>query len=118
MKSYVLIIDHESCWGCRTCEVACKQETRSPDGVRLIKVLEDGPQIIEWKLDFTFRVTVCQHCDELACVEVCPEDAISKRDDNIVILNEDKCIGCGFCIDECPYDAIAFDSESGVAQKM
>ncbi|MBW1947739.1 MAG: 4Fe-4S binding protein, partial [Deltaproteobacteria bacterium] len=44
MKSYALIIDHESCWGCRTCEVACKQETRSSDGVRLIKVLEEGPQ--------------------------------------------------------------------------
>ena len=117
MKSYALIIDHESCWGCRTCEVACKQEIRSPDGVRLIKVLEDGPQIIEGKPDFTFRVTVCQHCDEPACVEVCPEDAISKRDDNIVILNEDKCIGCGLCVDECPYDAIAFDSERGVAQK-
>jgi Fe-S-cluster-containing dehydrogenase component len=117
MKSYALIIDHESCWGCKTCEVACKQEISSPEGVQLIKVLEDGPRIIEGKPELTFRVNTCQHCDEPACADVCPEDAIFKRDDTIVILDGEKCIGCGLCIDACPYDAIAFDSEKGVAQK-
>jgi len=64
MKQYALIIDHESCWGCKTCEVACKQENRAADGVRLISVLEEGPEMIDGKLDFVFRVNVCRHCDD------------------------------------------------------
>ena len=57
MRPYELIIDHESCWGCRTCEVACKQENHAPEGIRLIKVLEEGPRIIDGRLDFSFRVS-------------------------------------------------------------
>ncbi len=52
MKQYALIIDHESCWGCKTCEVACKQENRAADGVRFISVLEEGPKMIDGKLGF------------------------------------------------------------------
>ena len=61
MKQYALIIDHESCWGCKTCEVACKQETGASDGIKLISVWEDGPKMIHGKLDVTFRVNVCNH---------------------------------------------------------
>ena len=117
MNIYELIIDHESCWGCRTCEVACKQEHHAPEGIRLIKVLEEGPQIINGKPEFMFRVSLCQHCDEPACVEVCPEEAIINRDDGIVALNDEKCTGCRLCLDECPYDAIEFDPDKDVARK-
>lgn len=94
MKVNRQMIDHESCWGCRACEVACKQENNDLAGVRLIKVLEDGPRIIDGKPDFTFRVNACRHCDEPACVEVCPEEAIFRRDDGIVVMNDEKCTGC------------------------
>jgi len=117
MKRYALIIDEELCWGCKTCEVACKQEEGAPDGVQLITVLEDGPKMVNGKLDFVYRVNVCRHCDEPDCVEACPEDAITKRGDGIVILDVNKCTGCQLCIDACPYDAIAFDAEKGVAWK-
>ena len=117
MKRYALIIDEELCWGCKTCEVACKQEEGAPDGVKLITVLEDGPKMVNGKLDFVYRVNVCRHCDEPDCVEACPEDAITKRGDGIVILDVNTCTGCQLCIDACPYDAIAFDAEKGVAWK-
>ncbi|MCF8130702.1 MAG: hypothetical protein K9N10_19490 [Deltaproteobacteria bacterium] len=52
MKPHELIIDHESCWGCRACGVACKQENHDPDGIRLIKVLEKGPRTINETPDF------------------------------------------------------------------
>ena len=117
MNIYELIIDHESCWGCRTCEVACKQEHHAPEGIRLIKVLVEGPQIMYGKPEFMFRVSLCQHCDEPACVEVCPEEAIINRDDGIVALNDEKCTGCRLCLDECPYDAIEFDPDKDVARK-
>ena len=117
MNPFELIIDNESCWGCRTCEVACKQEHRTPEGIRLIKVLEEGPRIKDGKPEFMFRVSLCRHCHEPACVKVCPETAITKRKDGIVVLDEEKCTGCGLCADECPYDAIEFDPDEGVARK-
>mgnify|MGYP000146220198 CR=1 FL=1 len=76
MKKFELSIDNDLCWGCRTCEVACKQENRAPDGVKLIEVSEDGPRRIGGELTFTFHVDLCRHCDDPACVEACPEEAI------------------------------------------
>ncbi len=88
-----------------------------PDGVKLISVDEVGPKTINRKLDFFYHVNVCRHCDEPACVDICPDEAIGKRDDGIVVLDEKICSGCQLCIDACPYDAIAFETAKGVAQK-
>jgi Fe-S-cluster-containing dehydrogenase component len=117
MHQVALEIDHPLCWGCRTCEVACKQEMNAPDGVRLIRVLEDGPKEVEGKLEFVFHVSLCRHCEVPPCVEACPEEAIRKRDDGIVVLDQERCTGCKACIEECPYEAIAFDQDAGVATK-
>ncbi len=117
MSRFALIIDYESCWGCKACEVACKQENRSPDGIKLIHVSEDGPRMVGDTLDFVYQVNTCRHCVEPDCVEACPEEAITKRDDGIVILNEKECVGCGLCIDACPYHVISFNSDQGVATK-
>jgi len=117
MPKYALTIDRERCWGCRTCEVACKQEHHAPDGVRFIAIEEKGPGVVGDKLDFVFHVNVCRHCETPECVDACPEEAIDRRDDGIVVLNEKMCSGCRLCIDACPYDAVAFDSAKGVARK-
>ena len=117
MIKFDLIIDNHLCWGCKTCEVACKQENRAADGVKLIAVQENGPGLVDGKLDFSFQVNVCRHCENPPCVEACPEDAIGKRPDGIVIMDYDLCTGCRTCIEECPYDAIAFDEGKSVAQK-
>ncbi|MFH1481803.1 MAG: 4Fe-4S dicluster domain-containing protein [Pseudomonadota bacterium] len=117
MKRYALVIDHESCWGCKTCEVACKQENHSPYGVKLISVLEDGPKIVHGKLDFVFQVNTCRHCDDPPCMDVCQEGAINKREDGMVVMDYEKCTGCESCIEACIYNAITFDSDRGVAQK-
>ena len=117
VKIFELTIDHERCWGCKTCEVACKQENRSSDGIKLIQVAEDGPKVVAGKLDFRYNVNVCRHCDDPACLAACPDEAILKRNDAIVVMDYTLCTGCGICIDACPYDAIAFDEDKGVAQK-
>lgn len=117
MKGFSVVIDDESCWGCKTCEVACKQEMKAPDNVKLIRVLEDGPRLAGEKLEFIFRVNMCRHCEAPPCAAVCPEEAIARREDGIVVMDYAKCTGCRSCIDECPYGAIDFDPEKGIAQK-
>ena len=118
MKRHALLIDHEACWGCRTCEVACKQEMNSADGVQFISVQEDGPHVAgDGAVNFAYRVRFCLHCDAPPCADACPEGAIAEREDGIVVMDYDRCNGCKKCIDACPYGAIAYDSRRGITRK-
>ncbi|MBP2172142.1 4Fe-4S binding protein [Methanococcus voltae] len=58
----------------------------------------------------------CMHCESAPCVQVCPEDALKKVGDRI-ILDNDKCIGCSLCTEVCPIGAIRIDTSSGIATK-
>jgi Fe-S-cluster-containing dehydrogenase component len=117
MRKYSLTIDHERCWGCKTCEVACKQENRAAEGVKLVEVQEIGPKVENDHLEFSFFVNVCRQCDDPPCVDACPEEAILQKTDGIVFLNDDLCTGCRLCLDACPYEVIAYNHEKGTAQK-
>ena len=117
MNQYALHIDDDACWGCKTCEVACKQEINASFGTKLISVSEKIDQKAPDQMYFTFKINVCRHCDDPPCMAVCLEQAISKRMDGIVVLDENRCSGCTLCIEACPYRAIAFDKDKAVAQK-
>lgn len=117
MTKYALEIEHEACWGCRTCEIACKQEFQFARGVQVIYVSEDGPRKIGDRWEYVFQVNVCRHCDPPPCAEACPQEAITRRQDGIVILDDQLCSGCRACLEACPYDVIAFDETDQVAQK-
>ena len=117
MKHFELVIDDELCWGCKTCEVACKQEHQTPEGIKLISVSENSRSSTGDKSHGIFEVIRCYHCDAPPCVDVCPEEAIYKREDGIVVLDSEQCTGCASCMDSCPYGAIAFDDGTGTALK-
>ena len=118
MKTYRLWIDDAACWGCQTCEVACKQENDIPIGLKIIKVKEVEPADLDaHRGDYTFHVAFCQHCEDAPCAAACPVEAIERRPDGVVILDSETCTGCQACIAACPYDAIAFDAEKNIAMK-
>jgi Fe-S-cluster-containing dehydrogenase component len=116
-KEYALIVNTRDCFGCNTCEVACKQEHNLPVGPRWIRVYPDGPREIEGKSQMRYAVTHCMHCSQPQCMDACPVDAISKREDGIVLVSQELCTGCKECIDACPLGVMQFNEEKEVAQK-
>jgi len=110
MKQVGFYDDLSSCIGCRTCEIACKDKNNLEVGPRLRRVVEvDGgnaPTLWSYKVSMS-----CFHCEDPACVKVCPTDALVKREkDGIVIPFPDKCIGCRRCEWACPYRAPQYDA--------
>src|SRR5690625_140954 len=105
-KQFGFAINMQDCYGCKTCAVACKSEKLTAQGVNLRKVREFTT---EDPLSQSFLPMSCNHCDEPACMEVCPVSAYTKRDDGIVIQDHDKCIGCRSCVMACPYSAPQYD---------
>ena len=77
----------------------------------------DTPSGKHPQVSMYFLPTPCMHCGEPPCVDACPVGAIYKREDGIVLIDEDKCDGCQACIPTCPYDALLYDSEREVVQK-
>jgi len=114
---YDLGIDEDLCWGCKTCEVACKTENGAPYGIKLIAVGEERPALPDGSLSFVFRLSRCRHCEVPDCMEACNFDAIEQRRDGIVVLDQAVCGGCEACVTACLYRAITFDRAERVAMK-
>ncbi|MCP4422810.1 MAG: 4Fe-4S dicluster domain-containing protein [Chloroflexi bacterium] len=104
MTRFVMIADLRRCVGCQTCTAACRQANGTPPGVQWRSVLDvesgEFPDVRR-----TFLPVGCQHCNEPPCMTVCPTTATGQRDDGLVTIDYDMCIGCGYCIVACPYQA-------------
>ena len=129
-----LVIDIDICVGCHACAVNCKQWNSGGEMAPLtdLNPYAKDPDGVWFNRIHTFEVTPddggpgitayfprsCLHCELAACVTVCPTGASYKRaEDGIVLVDEDKCIGCKLCSWACPYGAREFDSDSGVMKK-
>ncbi|MDZ4251813.1 MAG: 4Fe-4S dicluster domain-containing protein [Sulfuritalea sp.] len=122
-KQYTLWVDIEHCIGCNACTIACKAENNTPVGVDYNRVIEieEGDFRDASKtpnVGVTFVPMPCMHCGQPACMAACPVGAITKRkEDGIVLINKDKCIGCRYCAWACPYGAPQFNAEAKIMEK-
>ncbi len=139
-KKLGLVIDLDTCVGCHACAVSCKEWNaggfaapltdeqpygEDPSGVWFNRVhsyevaatpaCADAPAQPATTLHFPRS---CLHCEQPACVTVCPTGASYKRsEDGIVLVDEDKCIGCKLCSWACPYGAREYSQVEGVMKK-
>ncbi|MDN5362076.1 MAG: hypothetical protein PWP70_1123 [Moorella sp. (in: firmicutes)] len=116
-KQIGFIFDQVRCIGCQACETNCKAVWNLPTGIRYRRVISTAltgttaAQRVHLSM-------ACNHCANPACMKVCPVGAITKREkDGIVILDSDRCIGCQYCLQACPYHAPQFNKATGRVQK-
>ena len=117
MTRYTMAIDLDSCIGCHSCAVVCKQENNVGLGTFYSKVLTIGPSGTYPDLEMYYLPVACQHCDNPQCVTVCPTGASYKREDGIVLVDHAKCIGCQYCVMACPYGVRIQIEKTGVIEK-
>jgi formate dehydrogenase iron-sulfur subunit len=139
--------DTSICIGCKACEVACKEWNHVPSGplaltgmsydnsVRLganrwrhvvfveqrtpLARQEPGVQHDDGRSELRWLMAsdVCKHCTHAACLDVCPTGALFRTEFGTVVVQEDVCNGCGYCIPACPYGVIDQRREDGRAWK-
>lgn len=104
-KKWVMVIDLSKCRNARKCVNACQgaHHLRPYEYHINTLVMQESSNTPEY-----FMPKPCQHCDNPPCVSVCPVDATFKRQDGIVLIDNERCIGCRFCMAACPYSARMF----------
>ncbi|HSD51378.1 MAG TPA: 4Fe-4S dicluster domain-containing protein [Candidatus Methylomirabilis sp.] len=133
MTTYAMFTDTSVCTGCRACQVACKQWNELPaEGAewtgsyqnrehfseqtwRLVRFAENRSENgdVKWLL----MSDVCKHCAQAGCLEACPTGAIYRTEYGTVMVNQDICNGCRYCVSACPFGVIAFNKDTGRVNK-
>jgi formate dehydrogenase iron-sulfur subunit len=122
--------DTSVCIGCKACEVACKEWNGVPeDGLNLTGMSFDnsvGLGADTWRhvafvernddtggFRWLMSSDVCKHCTEAACLDVCPTGALLRTEFGTVVVQEDICNGCGYCVPACPYGVLDKREDDG-----
>lgn len=117
-KRYGMLIDLRKCIGCQACTVGCSMENLPPIGQFRTTVLQYEVENYDDGLPAMFNLPrLCNHCDNPPCVPVCPVQATFQREDGIVLVDNERCVGCAYCVQACPYDARFINEETGTADK-
>ena len=108
------LFDATRCIDCRACMVACSVENKIDMDKTRIWVAGVGLIGQYPELKRASMVYHCMHCNEPDCLSACPVGAYSKRNDGPVLYNKDKCIGCRYCMNACPFGVPHFDWDKGL----
>lgn len=118
MPRWGMVIDLDKCTGCQACSMACRVENNTPfagpDEAELSRAMW-WQKVLTFQegeyphVRLTFLPQPCQHCDNPPCVRVCPVNATYKDEEGLVRMNYDRCIGCRFCVQACPYAVRQFN---------
>ena len=126
MKQLGFYINSERCTGCKTCMVSCHDHSDLNLTQKFRRVFEySGGNFTEHQDGtlshdvFSYYLSIsCNHCSEPACVKGCPSGAMHKREDNgLVMVDQNRCIGCRYCEMRCPYGAPQYNEQTKVMNK-
>lgn len=102
------LVKPANCLNCQACVDACRKFNKTsksrPARRKITKYEKDGEAL--------FVSTSCMHCEEPACAAVCPAGAIAKASDGVVLVDEERCIGCKYCYQACPFGVPGYSKES------
>lgn len=123
-KQLGFYIDMNACTGCKTCMIACIDKNDLPSKVQYRRVSEyvggdwtDNNNSTVQQNIFVYNLSIsCNHCDDPACANACPTTAMHKED-GIVMVDQQKCIGCRYCEWSCPYGSPQFNVDKGKMSK-
>ena len=125
--------DTSICIGCKACEVACKEWNHVPDdGLEFLGLSYDNTGSLgasTWRhvafieqprqgsVRWLMSSDVCKHCAEAGCLDVCPTGALMRTEFGSVVVQDDVCNGCGYCVSACPFGVIDRREDDGRAWK-
>ncbi|MDP1530347.1 sulfate reduction electron transfer complex DsrMKJOP subunit DsrO [Rhodoferax sp.] len=112
-----MLVDTRRCIACQACTMACAMENASPEGQFRTVVATYAVTGQDGKTGLSVLPRLCNHCDQPPCIPVCPVGATFKREDGIVVVDGDRCVGCAYCVQACPYDARFINHDTGKADK-
>ena len=111
-----MVVDVQQCIGCQACTVSCIMENDVPENS--FRTIVSTYEVNDGAHSGTYMLPrLCNHCDEPPCIPVCPVGATFQRADGIVVVDGDRCVGCAYCVQACPYDARFINHNTGKADK-
>ena len=117
-EQYGFYVDTSRCIKCWACQVACKQWNGIKAGTWTRRSVVETDEGTFPDVRRVFTSTACNHCEKPACMENCPVGAISKREeDGLVVVDDSVCIGCQTCARVCPFDIPRYRDDDGTMDK-
>ena len=103
--------DQDKCSGCLSCVVACIDQHYSEDQADAVSCRIYEKVVSERTGWMSYKTRSCLHCENAACIDACPANALYKNEQGFVIPVRENCIGCQACAAACPFDIPRFDRE-------
>lgn len=116
MTRYGMLIDTTNCIGCFACRTACQRTNGQAADIGYIRYEDRETGVMPFVSYETVPIQ-CMHCDDAPCVAVCPTGATYQTEEGIVRVDEQRCIGCRYCMAACPYRVRVHNKATGAVEK-